>query len=172
MADNPALLPQRTALTLPASVRAAASYATAWHDQPLFTMTDEQAAKIKASIATAQQELVELFLPTDPKEVVEFMARLATRRSINLPPAVDLANDALAVSSKLPADLFNLACQRLWTDFAYRRLPEPSDFTKSVRDLLEIRTTARVKIHNMEMRLASRQILKEKSSSRRSAQRG
>ncbi|WP_291723133.1 hypothetical protein [Magnetospirillum sp. 64-120] len=172
MADNPALLPQRIALALPASVRTAANYATAWHSQPLFTMSDDQAAKIKASIAIAQQDLVELFRPTDPKEVVEFMARLATRRNIDLPPAPDLAADALAISSKLPADLFNLACQRLWTDFAYRRLPEPSDFTNSVADLLEIRTTAQAKIHNMEMRLASRQILKEKSSSRRSAQRG
>lgn len=172
MADNPALRPQRIALTLPASVRTAANYATAWHNQPLFTMTDDQAAKIEACIAIAQQDLVELFRPTDPKEVVEFMARLATRRKIYLPPAMDLANDALAVSSKLPADLFNLACQRLWTDFAYRRLPEPADFTRSVADLLEIRTTARAKVHNMEMRLASRQILKEKSSSRRSAQRG
>lgn len=149
---------------LPAPVRNAAKLVDAWGDGPTFTMTDDQAAKISSAIHSAQQGLMAMFLQTDPRAVVDFLARLATRRNLYLPAATDLVADALAVSSKLPADLFDLACQRLWTDFAYRRLPEPADFTRAVKDLLDSRTAARTKIERMEKALAVRQALKEKSA--------
>lgn len=151
---------------LPAQVRKAAHLAVAWDDQPIFTMSDALADEIATAIDSARQDLAALFLPPDPRTVVEFMTRLATRRNQELPAASDLVADALAVSSMLPADLFDLACQRLWTDFAYRRLPESADFTRAVKDLLDSRTAARTKIERMEKALATRQALKEKSAPR------
>lgn len=148
--------------TLPAAVQAAARLVTVWADQPMFTMSDDQAGSIAAAIENARQDLAAMFLPTDPRDVVEFMVRLATRRSFQLPPATDLVADAMAVSTKLPADLFHLASQRLWTDFAYRRLPEPSDFTRAVKDALDSRTNVRAKIERMDKALAGRRQLAEK----------
>lgn len=165
MANDLTLAPQPSSQavhTLPASVRRAAHLATAWDSQPTFTMTDDEAMRMVAAIENAQQDLVELFQPTDPRAVVEFMAKIATRRNLVLPAAADLVADAMAVSTKLPADLFDLACQRLWTDFAYRRLPEPADFTRAVKDRLESRTSARAKIEHMEKVLAARQQRAEK----------
>lgn len=159
--------PTQPISNLPASVTAAAQMIASWDNQPLFTMPQALADEMATAIENARQDIGRLFLPTDPRDVALFMTKLATRRNLDLPTIDDLLADALAVSSKLPADLFDLACQRLWTDFAYRRLPEPADFTRAVKDNLDSRIVARAKIERMEKALAARQALKEKSAAMR-----
>ena len=140
---------------LPTPVRHAMSLIAPWDQQPKFTMSIDDACRIAAAIENARQDLAGLFLPLDPKDVVAFLTKWANRHNLALPTAQDVVADALAVASKLPADLFPLACQRLWTDHAFRRRTlEPTDFTKSVNDRLDSRQDAKAKIERMEMSLA------------------
>ena len=83
-------------------------------------------------INAAVSALAELETKADPAEVVKFLALTAERRGFALPSPSLLAMDARAVAAEMPADLLPLACGRLWARFAYRRLPEPSDFLAAV----------------------------------------
>jgi hypothetical protein len=82
-----------------------------------------------------------------------FLAAVAERRGFALPPPAMLAMDARAVAEEIPADLLPLACKRLWTRFAYRRLPEPSDFAKTVEDELRERREAAAKVHTVALKV-------------------
>lgn len=135
-----------------------------WGDQPMFLMTQDDATKIAVAIESARQDLAQMFSPTDPREVVDFMAKFATRRGFALPSAEDLVADALAIATTLPADLFQRACQHLWTHFSYRRLPDPSDFTRAVKDHLDIRLDARSTINAMAVKLEARQRLYQRAT--------
>jgi hypothetical protein len=84
-------------------------------------------------INAAMSDLSELETRADPAEVVKFLALTAERRGFALPSPSLLAMDARAVAAEMPADLLPLACGRLWARFAYRRLPEPSDFLAAVQ---------------------------------------
>ena len=78
-------------------------------------------------VDAAVTEIRALDVPTDLTEVVTFLTMIAERRGMALPVPTLLALDIQAISQSIPADLFPIACFRIWTRFAYRRLPEPSD---------------------------------------------
>jgi hypothetical protein len=91
--------------------------------------------------------------PTDVAEIVRFLSMVAERRGMVLPSPSLLALDAKAISAAVPADLWPVACARLWTNFAYRRLPECSDFLAAVADELAERQDAAAKVHTAHLKV-------------------
>jgi hypothetical protein len=114
----------------------------------------------RADAALAEMRAMEA--PADPQEVVKFMASLAERRGFNLPSPTALAMDARAVAARIPADLLPLALERIWGDFAYRRLPEPPDFAKAVEAELRDRREAAAKVHTVALKARHARWLEEK----------
>jgi hypothetical protein len=114
----------------------------------------------RADAALAEMRAMEA--PADPQEVVKFMASLAERRGFDLPSPTALAMDARAVAARIPADLLPLALERIWGDFAYRRLPEPPDFAKAVEAELRDRREAAAKVHTVALKARHARWLKEK----------
>jgi hypothetical protein len=90
---------------------------------------------------------------TDAAEVVRYMSMMAERRGMELPSPSLLALDAKAIAAAMPADLWPVACARLWTNFAYRRLPEPSDFLAAVASELAERRDAAARIHTAHLKV-------------------
>jgi hypothetical protein len=90
---------------------------------------------------------------TDAAEVVRYLSMMAERRGMNLPSPSLLALDAKAIAAAMPDDLWPVACARLWTNFAYRRLPEPSDFLAAVADELAERRDAAARIHTAHLKV-------------------
>ena len=79
-----------------------------------------------------------------------------------LPSPPLLAMDARAIAAALPADLWPVACDRLWATFAYRRLPECSDFLTAVTDELAERREAAAKVHTAYLKVRHLRWLSEK----------
>ena len=100
--------------------------------------------------------------PADPAEVVMFLSMMAERRNMALPSPPLLAMDARAIAAALPADLWPVACDRLWATFAYRRLPECSDFLAAVTDELAERREAAAKVHTAYLKVRHLRWLSEK----------
>jgi hypothetical protein len=109
-------------------------------------------------LADALAEVGAMERGANPAEVVMFLAAVAERRGFALPPPAMLAMDARAVAEEIPADLLPLACKRLWGRFAYRRLPEPSDFAKTVEDELRERREAAAKVHTVALKVKTAQM--------------
>jgi hypothetical protein len=112
-------------------------------------------------INAAVSALAELETKADPAEVVKFLALTAERRGFALPSPSLLAMDARAVAAEMPADLLPLACGRLWARFAYRRLPEPSDFLAAVHGELAERRESAARIKSVALKIQHAQWLKE-----------
>jgi hypothetical protein len=109
---------------------------------------------------------------TEPGDVVVFMTMLAERRGMELPSPALLALDAQTIAATIPADLWPVACFRIWSAFAYRRLPECSDFRASVADELRERAEAVARLMTAHAKVARRRWLdaeREKADARHCA---
>jgi hypothetical protein len=109
-------------------------------------------------VARAVTDLDALETPTEPAEVVGFLAVFAERRGFGLPDPTALAMDARVVAREIPADLFPLACARLWARFRYRRLPEPPDFAMAVQEELDERRAAAARIRTVALKIRTAQM--------------
>jgi len=118
-------------------------------------------------VDAAVEELRALDTPTDPAEVVSFMTMVAERRGMTLPSPTLLALDAQTIAAEIPADLFPVACARLWARFAYRRLPEPSDFLAAVKEELAERREAAAKVSTGALKVAHARWLEQKDAEAR-----
>jgi len=109
-------------------------------------------------VARAVTDLDALETPTEPAEVVGFLAVFAERRGFGLPDPTALAMDARVVAGEIPADLFPLACARLWARFRYRRLPEPPDFAMAVQEEIDERRAAAARIRTVALKIRTAQM--------------
>ena len=137
--------------SLPAPIAVAARMARKWSHRQLFEIESGQALRIKNTMDTAATMLPTLFEPTPMGAIEAFLRTFAERKAFPLPK--DLAMDVAAIAESIPADLFPIACQRLWTAFGYRRLPEPPDFLKAVNIELSNRQEAAANIKSMQTKL-------------------
>jgi hypothetical protein len=113
----------------------------------------DQVTALSERVDEAMAELSAMQSPTDPAEVVMFLSMMAERRNMTLPAPSLLAMDARAIAAALPADLWPLACGRLWSTFSYRRLPECPDFLAAVTDELTERREAAAKIQTAHLKV-------------------
>jgi hypothetical protein len=120
---------------------------------PLYLIPDSVGGPLAETIRPGLAALEVMSTPTDPAAVRSFLETFAERRRIALPAPEQMIMDITAISSTIPADLFPTACRRLWETFAYRRLPEPPDFTKAIQATLDQRREAAAQLRNMLMKL-------------------
>jgi hypothetical protein len=140
----------------------------------LSTLIDENVAHrremflaLATRVDAAVTEIRALDVPTDLTEVVTFLTMIAERRGMALPVPTLLALDIQAISQSIPADLFPIACFRIWTRFAYRRLPEPSDFLTAVKEELDERREAAAKVAVATHKIAHARWLEQKDAEAR-----
>ena len=145
-APTPALLPTAIRRALPS---------LSWlADTPdAAVQCPEEVAALAGRIEDAVAAVRAMQEPTDVAEIVRFLSMVAERRGMVLPSPSLLALDAKAISAAVPADLWPVACARLWTNFAYRRLPECSDFLAAVADELAERQDAAAKVHTAHLKV-------------------
>jgi hypothetical protein len=122
----------------------------------------DEVAALAHRIEVAMDEVQAMQVPADPAEVVVFLSMMAERRGMALPSPSLLAMDARAIAAATTADLWPVACARLWSSFAYRRLPECSDFLASVADELAERRDAVAKIQTVHLKVRHLRWLAEK----------
>jgi len=122
----------------------------------------DEVAALAHRIEVAVDEVQAMQVPADPAEVVVFLSMMAERRGMALPSPSLLAMDARAIAAAMTADLWPVACARLWSRFAYRRLPECSDFLASVADELAERRDAVAKIQTVHLKVRHLRWLAEK----------
>src|SRR4051795_590587 len=91
----------------------------------------------------------------------KFMTMFAERRGFNLPEPALLVMDAHSVAEVIPADLFKLACRRLWAEFRYRRLPEPPDFTQAVSEEIAERREAAARVRSVALKIETAKMYEE-----------
>ena len=113
----------------------------------------DEVTALSERVDEAMAELSAMQSSTDPAEVVMFLSMMAERRNMALPAPSLLAMDARAIAAALPADLWPVACDRLWSTFSYRRLPECPDFLAAVADELAERREAAAKIQTAHLKV-------------------
>ena len=138
--------------TLPTAIRRALPSLCSLADEDVIHRPEAFLA-LADRVDAAMAELTVLDIRADAAEVVKFMVLVAERRGFALPSPALLALDARAVASEMPADLLPLACGRLWARFAYRRLPEPTDFLAAVKDELAERREAAARIKTVALKI-------------------
>src|SRR4051812_3221120 len=138
--------------TLPTAIRRALPSLCSLADEDVIHRPEAFLA-LADRVDAAMAELTVLDIRADAAEVVKFMVLVAERRGFALPSPALLALDARAVASEMPADLLPLACGRLWARFAYRRLPEPSDFLAAVKDEIAERREAAARIKTIALKI-------------------
>jgi hypothetical protein len=138
--------------TLPTAIRRALPSLCSLADEDVIHRPEAFLA-LADRVDAAMAELTVLDIRADAAEVVKFMVLVAERRGFALPSPTLLALDARAVASEMPADLLPLACGRLWARFAYRRLPEPTDFLAAVKDELAERREAAARIKTVALKI-------------------
>src|SRR4051794_30480678 len=138
--------------TLPTAIRRALPSLCSLADEDVIHRPEAFLA-LADRVDAAMAELTVLDIRADAAEVVKFMVLVAERRGFALPSPALLALDARAVASEMPADLLPLACGRLWARFAYRRLPEPTDFLAAVKDELAERREVAARIKTVALKI-------------------
>jgi hypothetical protein len=113
----------------------------------------DEVAALAERVEDAMSALRPMQELTDAAEVVRYLSMMAERRGMELPSPSLLALDAKAIAAAMPGDLWPVACARLWTNFAYRRLPEPSDFLAAVASELAERRDAAARIHTAHLKV-------------------
>jgi hypothetical protein len=124
-----------------------------WHNQKAYLIPRGMIDPLLKVLQPGLDAIDGMFAPTDIEQVLEFLSTFATRRGFKLPEPRQLAMDALAISKAIPADLFSLACRRLWETFAYRRLAETADFTRAIETELRSRKNAAAALRGMKKQL-------------------
>jgi hypothetical protein len=142
---------------LPTSIRLLLPSISSLHDEDVVHRRDIF-LKLADRVAAAVTDLNALEIPTEPAEVVRFLAVFAERRGFGLPDSTALAMDARVVAEEIPANLFPLACARLWARFRYRRLPEPPDFAVAVQEELNERRAAAARIRTVALKIRTAQM--------------
>jgi hypothetical protein len=122
----------------------------------------DEVTALSERVDEAMAELSAMQSSTDPAEVVMFLSMMAERRNMALPAPSLLAMDARAIAAALPADLWPVACDRLWSTFSYRRLPECPDFLAAVADELAERREAAAKIQTAHLKVRHLKWLSER----------
>jgi hypothetical protein len=133
------------------------AWSASWADEPVIhlpELPDDLVAALPGAIEQAQRDLE----AGDPADVLAALTTLASRRGFELPDGAALEMD-VALLASWPRDLFQRAFQRVWEEFAYRRLPEVADFRKYIEAELTERqqrlarlTMLRLKVETVQRR--------------------
>jgi hypothetical protein len=121
----------------------------------------EMFLEIAERVEAVASELELMNVRAAPAEVIKFMTMFAERRGFNLPEPALLVMDAHSVAEIIPADLFKLACRRLWAEFRYRRLPEPPDFTQAVSEEIAERREAAARVRSVALKIETAKMYEE-----------
>jgi hypothetical protein len=127
------------------------AWSASWADEPVIhlpELPDDLVAALPGAIEQAQRDLE----AGDPADVLAALTTLASRRGFELPDGAALEMD-VALLASWPRDLFQRAFQRVWEEFAYRRLPEVADFRKYIEAELTERQQQFARLTTFQLKL-------------------